>query len=162
MSARGSFLFDAVFVIMLLFVLMIAGIATSMLLGKANAAFQADPNIPAAAKDNIASSNSQFPKVIDFWIVLLLVGLPLISMGLGFFTNIPSIFFWLGIGASFVVAWIAYAFQEAWTSMLLDAQISSYSSLMPVSSWVFSHYMWYVGFVIVVIGVGTYAKVGQS
>lgn len=152
---------DTSTIMFMMFFFAVVAVIMLFVMGAVNTAFSADSSLPDLTKTVMSRGTSTSAWVFDFWFIVLFVGLPLISMALAYFVNIPPVFFWIGVLLNIVLLLVAKALSTIWVSMMSDTLISTAQS-MPIMNYVMSNYQIYMLFVFLLIAAGTYMKTRNS
>lgn len=157
MNNRGN-IFDAFTIVYMLFAVAIILVVGIIFVSKLSDAFDND-TIPDRAKGMASDVDGQAGWVFDFLLLMLLVCLPLGSMILAFFNDIPPLLFWASIGVSMLVIILGSAFGDAWVTMVSDGgELGLAASRMPMTSTVFNHFGVYAFFAVLLIIAGVFVK----
>ena len=97
------------------------------------------------------------PWVADFFVVMMMFGLPLLAFILAFFNNISPIFFWSTIGFTMLVAVLGGFFASGYLNFI-NANMIVVETYMPITAFVMRNFVMYGLFLCAVIGFGIYAK----
>jgi len=106
-----SLLQDTGFILIAIIVFMIAAVSAGLILNTFNNSISTAPNIATEAKTNINNLDTQWGGAMDWILLGLLIGMPLISLGLAHFNNIPSIFFYITIALLLLFTFIGWGIQ---------------------------------------------------
>jgi hypothetical protein len=152
-------LFDAIPVVIGLFIAGIMIVIAMFIMSGINEAVQAIDSPEAARAKTIATdTNDALPWVLDFFFLMLLITMPLASMILAFLNNIPPFFFWASIGVMLLVILLGGAFGEAWASATTDTLVQAQVSRIPMTNYVLNNFGIYSLFVITIIAAGVFIK----
>lgn len=154
---------DSVVIIIGLIAFVIAAISVGLIISAFNTSIQAS-DVPQVAKDNAASLDSNWGPGMDWLFAALLIGLPLVSMGLAHMNYIPSVFFYMILAFMLLMTIVAWGLQSGWESIISQGGIvASYAiNQMPIANFVLSHLGIYTLLIITIIGYGTYVKQDQG
>jgi len=109
---------------------------------------------------SIATSvNTDIDWVLDFILAMLLIALPVGSMILAFFNNIPPFFFFASLGVILLIVVFGAALAEGWENSNKDNNFFTQSQRMPITDFIMINYAMYSLFVITIILGGTYIKI---
>jgi hypothetical protein len=156
-------LFDSFYIVGALFAFVIAAVAVGLVFQSFNNAVQTGDFAPVA-KEVTGGLAGGWPGVVDWIFVALLIGLPLASMALAYFNNIPAIFFFGIIGVLFLMVFVGWGLQAGWEGIMADGgDFSIYvSSGLPMTNFILSNFGVYSLLVVAIIGFGTYVKAGRE
>lgn len=152
-----SLLHDSVYIIVSLFAIALVSIVAIMAYSTFNTAIQAS-DVNTIGKTATSDFNTSFPRGLDWIVMLLLVGLPLVSFGLAFFNNISPVFFWMSLGVIYLVVLVGYGFSDGWAAFISDGAVLAQAIRMPMTNYVMSNFWQYSIFVFLVTAIGTYVK----
>lgn len=157
MNKRGSIL-DSIIIILVIVAVAITGLLTVAFTKTIGNAFDESEDIPDYAKELSNSVTNQTPGIIDFIAVILIIGLPLISMALAFFVDTHPIIFWASLGLIILILILAGGFSVAWGSLTDNNLFGEAAYDMPMTNWIMNHYVIYALFVVGLIIFGTFVK----
>lgn len=155
---------DTMLVVMVVMVVAITAISLGIASNAINDAFQTDNNIPTVAKTSMGNMSSNWGGVFDWIIAAIIIGMPLVSMGLAYFNNVPSIFFWLTIPLLLLMVFVGWGIAASWSTVLVDGgTFAAYAvSDMPITNFILSNFGYYAVLIVLIIAFGTYVKLGQG
>ena len=111
-------------------------------------------NTALVINNNIDNSSGT---VLDFFIIMLMFSMPLISMILAFFNDVHPILLWASIGLSLVIviaaSWIAIMY-----GAFVAGTLSITTSYLPMTNFMMNNFIIYSLYCIVVILAGTFIK----
>lgn len=148
---------DNLTIIFFLSLLAFGGLLVVVIVDAVDDAFQSAP-IDQQGKDVTAAFDVQTPKILDWLVGVLFIGLPLIAMGLAFTNYVPPIFYWLAMLAAFAVSIVGFIAQDIWGSYTVSSVFSNAASTAPLTDFLFGHFGYYVLIVWLLLGLGTYVK----
>lgn len=122
-----------------------------------NTSLTGNPDATTALAMNTSVDNS-FAWTIDFFVVMVMFGLPLLAMILAFFNNIHPFFFFASIGFSMLIVVVATWFSQGWSQFLASSDLSSMVYFMPMTNWVMSNFVVYAVFAILMLVFGVFVK----
>lgn len=157
MNKKG-FIGDVFPILMMLFLLAFIGVLMTMILGVFKDAIVNDATMPAEAQSIITNGEEGYPKAIDFWFVLFMVGLPLAASIMAYFNNIHPLFFWASLLLVVVIVLLGASLAELWGQLRSDADLSVAVERFPMSDYILQHYGLYSLFAFVTIAFGTFVK----
>lgn len=159
-----SLLQDSLFIVGALFLFVIVAAALGLMLSSFNAAVQGNADIDSRAKTDIGNLNQGWGGVMDWFLVALLIGLPLASMGLAHLNRVPAVFFYMVIAVLFLMVFVGWGLQGAFENIQASGGgFSAYlASDMPLTSFIMSNFGLYSLLIVLIIGYGTYAKSRQA
>ena len=96
--------------------------------------------------------------VLDFFIIMMLLAMPIASMLLAFFNNIHPLFFWASLGVTMLLVIMGSAFGDSFTAIANDGNISPVASQMPMSTLVFNNFGIYAFLCVLIIAAGVFVK----
>lgn len=155
-----SFLRDGIIITGVLLLLAFAGLLFSAIMTPANTAIQAS-SMTNDSKLVVSDFNEFIPKSLDWVILLLFIGLPLIAFGLAFTNYVPSAFFWIAVLLVFVLSVFGGIVQLVWGAVTESGVLSVAATAYPYADFLFSNYMFYILIVVALLGVGTYVKLNN-
>lgn len=160
LEQKKGFVQDAITIIVLLFsVALIFIVALQFFSGLSQGLNQSLTTPETARGLAIAEqTNEDAGWVFDFIFAMLFISLPIASMILAFFNDIPSFFFWGSLGIVFLVIIFGGAFAEAWSSAGTDPVFGLQVQRMPITDIIMSNFGIYALFVVVIILAGTFVK----
>ena len=123
-----------------------------------NDGIQASPNLPSAATNISSGVDSDIGWVLDFFILMMFLSMPIVSMLLAFFNNIHPLFFWASLGVTMLLVIVGSAFQDSFVNLISGSTFGGVSAQMPWSTILFSHFGMYALFVVLVIAAGVFVK----
>jgi hypothetical protein len=164
MSNRKGFVQDAITIVISLFTISVLFIAALSFFSGVSAGMNSTLTTPETqqGKDIAVYTNDNVDWVLDFLFAMLFISLPIASMILAFFNNIPSFFFFGSLGLVLLVVIIGGAFGEAWISSSADSNFGIQAVRMPITNIILSNFGLYSLFIMVIILVGTYVKMSDS
>lgn len=125
-----------------------------------------DPSTPGYSEATTITGNlnNDFGPTIDWILLCIAFGLPLISAVLAWSNNIPNIFFFLSIGLLFLLVFIGWGLQWGAEGIFVSGNaLGTYiASVMPGTYWILSHFGLYSMLVFLIVGIGTYVRVGRG
>lgn len=156
-------LWDSIGIVAAIMAFVIAVIVAGLVYQSFNTAIQAS-DVSQAAKDNAQALDTGWPGAMDWIFAALLFGLPLASMGLAYFNNIPSVFFYAVLAMLFLMVFIGWGLQSGYEQMVTNGgAFASYAvTKLPITDFVMKHFGFYALLVVAIIGFGTYVKANQS
>lgn len=98
------------------------------------------------------------PWVFDFIIIMMMFGLPLLSMILAFFNNISPFFFFASIGLTMLFLVVSSWMGDVWTSFTNDADMGSTQYELPMTDFVMDNFSLYTMYCVTMIVVGVFLK----
>ena len=123
-----------------------------------NSSFQADSNIPQAAKNISSLGITEYSNLGDGFMALILIGIPLIAAGLIYYLDSESIFFWI-LGSLLAVFVIGGAvFGWLWEKFTTNTILETYVTQMPITNYVLSNFAMYSLFITVILMAGLFFK----
>lgn len=157
MNRRGN-IFDGFGIIITVFIVGIAGlIGITFITGFANGIIST-PNMPPVATSMTNNLSGNVGWVLDFFILMLFIAMPLTSMILAFFNNVHPFFFWSSIGVVMLLVILGGTFSDSWIQTINDPNLSAASAQLPMSNFIFSNYAIYAFFVVLIISGGIFIK----
>lgn len=160
-------MFDVFVVVVSVFLFALAAAVLGIMVSGVDAAFSGlDPATPGYTEATTITGtlDTNWGPTVDWLVICLAFGLPLISAVLAWMNNIPNIFFFLSIGLLFVLVFIGWGLQWGAEGLFVTGNaVGSYiSAYMPMSYWVLSNYGLYSVFAFLIIGFGTYVRFGRG
>jgi len=149
---------DALPIIAILLGIVLFGTIISIIVSAVNTEFQADASIGTEAKGIIQTGATEFPKIMDIWFMLFLIGLPLISAIFAYFNNIHPLFFWLSLPLVVLIVLIGGAINVLYDELAADSLLGAAMSASPMTSYVMGNFGIYAFFVVLIITSGTFVK----
>lgn len=140
--------------------LIILAATTGIIFDQLTGAISGSADISQVAKDNAQEASENWGGAMDWILLCMLIGMPLISMGLAYFNDVPPFFFYTTIGTSLVMVFIGWALQDGLIEILNNGGIigSYILSQMPKTAYLMQNWGVYSVIVILLIGIGTYVK----
>ena len=140
--------------------LIVLAATTGIIFNELSDAIAGSDDISQIAKDNAQTAADGWGSAMDWILVSVLLGMPLISMGLAYFNDIPPFFFYLSIGFALVMVIIGWALQDGLVSILNNSGIfgAYISQEMPITSYLMRNWGTYSILVLFIISIGTYIK----
>lgn len=157
MNRKGNIM-DGLVVVMILGVMAITSVVVFLAISLIQDSLNADPSVGQDAKDMITKGESSFPRIMDFWFALFLIGLPLGSAVLAYFDNIHPLFFWLSLGVIIVIVILGASVQTLWGELAEDAELNTSMQGMPITYFLMNNLGFYSFFCTLVIVFGTFVK----
>lgn len=152
MNRRGN-MFDAFQIVPMLFIIGILTVIAIMFMSSVKTAFTGTD-----AETLTTTVDTQAVWTLDFFFMMLLVSLPLASMILAFFNNIPPFFFWASIGIIMLAVILGSAFGDAWTSFVASGDSATAAARMPMMNLVLTNFGVYTFLCILIIAAGIFIK----
>lgn len=160
---RKGFVMDAIPIIVMLFGFAIVSVVAMKFFAGVDAGLNLSTDPNAARGVAIAAQvNDDIDWVMDFILVMAMVSLPIGSMILAFFNNIPPFFYFASLGVVLLVVVFGAALAEGWTNSNDTAEFSSGSSRLPMTNFIMENFGKYALFCIMIIMAGTYVKIQNS
>lgn len=160
MNRRGNVM-DSIGIIITVFTVAILCLVGVLFIQKLYDGITGTAGLPSTATNMVTDMNTDIGWVLDFFIAMLFISMPIASMLLAFFNNIHPLFFWASLGLTMLVVILGAAFGDAFVSVMNSDTISSASSEMPITTTIFSHFGMYSLFVVLVIAAGVFVKSRQ-
>lgn len=161
MNRRGN-VFDSIGIVVSVFTVGVLCLIGVFFIQQVYAGITSSTNIPTEATGMVTTLNNDIGWVLDFFILMMFVAMPIASMLLAFFNNIHPLFFWASIGVTMLVVIIGSAFGDSFVSIMNSGSLTTAASELPMSTMIFSHFGVYSLFVILLIGAGVFVKSRQS
>lgn len=164
LQQKKGFVQDAITIIITLFTIGVIFVVGLMFFSGLSSGLNESLTTPETAKGlEIATyTNDTIDWVMDFIFAMLFISLPIASMILAFFNNIPNFFFWGSLGIVLLVVVLGGAFADSWGSMNSDSVIGIQMARLPITSIIMNNFGLYSFFIIVIILAGTYIKTQQG
>ena len=159
MNNRGN-IFDAFTIMIIVFMIGLMVVIGIYLATRVNSAIQ-DSGVSDSTKTMTGSITDDLPGAVDFVVIMILFGLPLVSVILAYFNNIHPVFFYIGIAVLILIVLCGYAYQQLWVKFTAG-DLSVTSSSIPMTNFILSHFGIYSLFVGIAILYGLYVKNSQS
>jgi hypothetical protein len=156
MNRQGS-IFDAFFVLGVVFLLVVVVGVGMYLAGAVNDAFQGMTDISTESKTMLQNVDNDLPGVVDLILVIIIVGLPLVSMVLAFFNNIHPVFFYVSISVLVLIVFAGIVYHDAW-ERFDGTIIGEVYDGMPMTKFFMDYFGIYSLLVGVMIIIGLYMK----
>lgn len=160
MNRRGN-IFDSVGIIVTVFTIAILCVVGVLFVQKLYVGITSTTGLPSTATNMVTDMNTDIGWVLDFFIAMLFIAMPIGSMLLAFFNNIHPLFFWASIGVTMLVIIIGSAFGDAFVSFMNSDTITGATSEMPITTTIFNHFAMYSLFVVLIIAAGVFVKSRQ-
>lgn len=156
MNRRGN-IFDAFIVLGVAFMLAVTVGVGLYFAGNVNTAVQEMTGISTEAKTMTSNINNDLPGFVDLLMVIILVGLPLVSMVLAFFNNVHPLFFYVSVAVLVLVVFAGIVLKTGWEK--LDGTIigTVYDDL-PMTDFFMNNFGVYSILVGMMIAIGLYMK----
>jgi len=125
-----------------------------------------DPNTPGYTEATTITGtfSSDWGFTLDWIVLCVAFGLPLISAILAYTNNIPNIFFFLSIGLLFIAVFLGWGLQ--WGAEGIFTAGNSLGTYMAANMtgtyWLLSHFGIYSMFAFLIIGLGTYVRTNNG
>lgn len=161
LGKRGNVL-DSITILVGLFVAVLCMVIMGVVINVTATALNADSTLPPEAQSIITHVDNRFLPLMDFWAVLFLVGLPLISAVLAYFNNIHPLFYWISIIFVILAVLWGASLSELWGEVSEDSTLQTSITQMPMADYILQNYGWYSMFVFVIIASGTFIKLRQG
>jgi len=158
MNRRGNFV-DAITIMAIIFVLACGMMFMVFVIKNMTASLSKTAvvqNTPTSAQI-VSGVDTNTPWVVDFFVVMMMFGLPLLAFILAFFNNISPIFFWSTIGFTMLVAVLGGFFASGYVNFI-SSNMQVVETYMPLTAFVMRNYVMYGMVLCAVIGFGIYAK----
>lgn len=157
MNRKGNVM-DAIGIIILIFSVGLLCWVGVLFINGFNDGIQATTGLPSAATTMSAGVDTNIGWVLDFFVLMMFLALPIVSMLLAFFNNIHPLFFWASLGVTMLVVIVGSAFGDAFMSVANDSTFAGVATQMPYSTLLFNHFGMYSLFVVLIIGAGVFVK----
>lgn len=156
-------LFDSIVIVAGLVAFVVAVVVAGIVYQEFNTALQGS-DLSQVAKDNADDLSTGWPGAMDWIFAALLIGLPLASMGLAYFNNIPSVFFYAILAMLFLMVFIGWGLQSAWENIIVSGDAFSIYAVnnLPITTYVMNNFGLYSLIVVAIIGFGTYVKMNSG
>lgn len=102
--------------------------------------------------------DTNLPWVVDFILIMIMFGLPLISMILAFFNNISPFFFFASVGLTMLFLVVSSWMGDVWTSFTRNQDMAATQSELPMTDFVMDNYPLYAMYSIIMIIIGVFLK----
>lgn len=159
MNKKG-FVMDAIPIIATVFgVAILCIVALSFFSALSDGLNQNTDPVTERGRSIATSVNTDIDWVLDFILAMLLIALPVGSMILAFFNNIPPFFFFASLGVILLIVVFGAALAEGWENSNKDNNFFTQSQRMPITDFIMINYAMYSLFVITIILGGTYIKI---
>lgn len=143
---------------------MVVSATMGLMLQKFNTAIQINDIIDERSKTDIGNLDNAWGGSMDWFFIALLTGLPLASMALAHFNNIPSTYFYLLLGVLLLMVFIGWGLQGGYEN--LQAQGGDFANYltdeMPLTNFILTNFGLYSVIIVLIIGYGTYVKQRQG
>lgn len=157
MNRRGN-VFDSIGIIVTIFSVAILCLIGVLFVQNVYNGIVGTPDLPPTATNMITDMNNDTGWVLDFFVAMMFLAMPIASMLLAFFNSIHPLFFWASIGVTMLVVIIGAAFGDAFVSFMNADTMLSAAAEMPITTTIFSHFGMYSFFVVLVIAAGVFVK----
>jgi hypothetical protein len=156
-------LFDSFVIIGSVITFLIVAVLLGLTLSAFNLSLDAS-DLPEEAKEMAGVMDANWAGGVQWIFVGLLVGLPLLSMVLAHINSIPSVFFFISLGFLFLMTIVGWAFRAAWLNVKAGGGDFAFYVVdrMQLVDFVMSNFGVYTLFIILLIGYGTYVKLGGA
>ena len=158
MNRRGN-LGDGPFIITNLFIMALGAFVALMVLRAFNDAIALLPGMDVA-QSIMTEALVAAPQVFDLWFATFFIGAPLVSAVFAYVNNIPPFFFFLSIGYSLFQILLGKALELAYTAFVAAGDPATIAASVPMTNYILSNFGLYSYLVIVVVAIGTFAKIG--
>jgi hypothetical protein len=156
-NRRGNF-FDSFAIIITIFTIGILCFIGVLFVNQFTDGITGTTGLPTEATAIATSVDDDIGWVLDFFVMMMLMAMPIGSMLLAFFNNIHPLFFWASIGLTMLVVIVGAAFGDAFTAMINTDTFSGVVGQLPMSTWVFNNFGMYSLFVVLIIAAGVFVK----
>lgn len=155
---RAGNIMDGVGILVAIFTVGILCLVGVLFINELNTGISGTSGLPSTATSMTADMNSNIGWVLDFFVLMMFLSLPIVSMLLAFFNNIHPLFFWASLGITMLLVIIGSAFGDSFVNITNDPTLGGVSAQMPYSTLLFSHFGMYALFVVLVIAAGVFVK----
>lgn len=149
---------DGVGILVTIFTIGILCFVGVLFINELNDGISGTTGLPSEATDMTADLDTNIGWVLDFFVVMMFLALPIVSMLLAFFNNIHPLFFWASLGITMLLVIIGSAFGDSFVSITSDATLGAVSAQMPMSTLLFNNFGMYSLFVVLLIAAGVFMK----
>lgn len=158
-NKKGN-LFDAIPILITVFVLGFVFVVALNMFSAINESTDQLPNSTefTKAKEIGTFTNDNIAWVLDFILLMMFITLPVGSMILAFFNNIPPFFFWASIGVILIVLIIGGILQDSWSESYKVDSFKLQADRMPMTTYILNNYIIYSLLVIIIIAGGVFVK----
>lgn len=153
-----SFLTDALYIGLRLLLFAVGAIFFAAIMSPINTDFQAS-DLTNESKAIMNDYVSSVPASIDWIMLMLYVGIPLIAFGLAFVNAIPQVFFWIAALISFLLSLLGFIIQDIYEIVTDSGILATAATSYPVIDFVFSNFGFYFLAIVALLAVGSYVKV---
>lgn len=159
MNRRGNIL-DVIIIMAIIFILACGMMFFIFITKKVTGGLLATPTVSNTAVSNTIVSNvdTNAPWVLDFFVIMIMFGLPVLGMILAFFNNISPVWFWSTFGFTMLFVVLGGFFAAGYQNFITSGEISNAATYMPMTNFVMTYYIFYVLFVTIMISLGVYMK----
>lgn len=155
---KQGFIGDIATILLTGFIVVLGVIIMIIILNAFNTAFQASSAIPAEGKAIMDQGATEFPQYMDYFILIMLFGLPLVAGALAYFLDISGVFFWLVVIVSFLFILLGAVIGHYWGVITLDALIGASAAQIPKTNFVMNHYAIHALYTIICVAAGLFFK----
>lgn len=153
---RQGNIFDVFFILIVGFLLATMVVIGVFLSNTVNTALQ-NSTIAPEAKEATQNITDDLPGAADFVLIIILFGLPMMTVVLSFFNDIHPLFFYVSIAVLILIVMAGYAYKILWES-LTSTSLGATASSLPMTNFVLSNYGLYSLLVGVMVIIGLYVK----
>lgn len=159
MNRHGNII-DSIMIISIIFVLACGMMFFTFFIKNTTTSLMSSNTVMSTPTSNaiVTGVDTNTPWVADFFVVMIMFGLPLLAMILAFFNNISPVFFWSTIGFSMLIVVLAGFFENGYLNFVNTSGMKIVESYMPLTAFIMNNFVMYALIVFAVIGFGVYAK----
>lgn len=158
MNNKGSF-FDIIVIISILFIGVIISVIGLYFINNIAHTFSISTNVPSSVNIIGSTIENETPGVFDFVLIAIIIGLPLISMILAFFTDIHPILFFVIILLTILVVFTGIGYKYMWEKFATTEVGLFGANNLPMTTFIMNNFSIYVLFCSFVIIFASYVKI---
>ncbi len=154
---KKGFVGDIIVITVILFACALIFVVMAYLIGTVETAFLEDSSVPQEAKSLISDAENRYPSAMDYFLAIMIVGLPLISASLAAILDVRNPFLWLMIFVQFVFILVGAALSNAWVEFT-TGEFAATAARFPITNYVLNNFAVYVLFVGAALILGLFVR----
>lgn len=157
-NKRGQTVFDTIMLLIILFILALAGIVGAMVFSNVNDEVQADSSISLEAKTAMTSINSGYSNWFDAAILAALIFFWALLLITSFLIDTHPVFFIVTVVLLLAVFVVSMFIANTYEELSTDSDLVSFSAQFPFTNFIFSNLLLIMIVMGLSTGVALYAK----
>lgn len=157
-SKKGNVGLDAIMIIVVLFVIAIAGVIGFKVIKDVNTDVQSDPDMNVRAKASLAQSTHDYPLLMDNVYIFILALLWILAIVASFFVDAHPIFLVVAIILLLIVVFVGAVLSHTYAEFIEDEDIRVEAQSFPKTNWVMDHMILLIISISVTIIIALYGK----